>query len=183
MQPADRSLTGGIVKTCPKCGESKPLSEFNKNKSRKDGHGGYCRPCAYDAIKAYKKANPEKVAARAWNKNHLENRRAAWNKWAKANPEDRRVRIQQYRARKVNNGVNLVTSTETANIVAQPCAACGVAGPSTVDHIIPIARGGAHTIGNLMSLCGRCNSSKRDMLYTEWKYSKRPQAQKAFASP
>jgi hypothetical protein len=32
-------------KTCPKCGIEKPISEFNKNKKRKDGLSCYCRHC------------------------------------------------------------------------------------------------------------------------------------------
>ena len=42
------------------------------------------------------------------------------------------------------------------------CAICGVfaRGPLTMDHIIPIARGGAHTQDNLQALCRSCNSSK-----------------------
>jgi len=34
-----------IMKTCCKCKVEKPLEEFHKAKSRKDGHGSYCRQC------------------------------------------------------------------------------------------------------------------------------------------
>ena len=33
-------------KTCYKCGVSKPLFDFNKSKSRKDGVQSICRPCS-----------------------------------------------------------------------------------------------------------------------------------------
>ena len=32
-------------KRCPKCGEVKPVSEFNKCRTNKDGLQGYCRSC------------------------------------------------------------------------------------------------------------------------------------------
>ena len=33
------------MKKCPKCKLTKTLSEFPKDKTKKDGHGGYCKPC------------------------------------------------------------------------------------------------------------------------------------------
>ena len=34
------------TKTCPACKEAKPLSEYGRNKTRADGLGTYCKPCA-----------------------------------------------------------------------------------------------------------------------------------------
>lgn len=33
------------MKRCPECGELKPLDEFCRNRSRKDGRAAYCKPC------------------------------------------------------------------------------------------------------------------------------------------
>ena len=38
----------------------------------------------------------------------------------------------------------------------------------TLDHIIPLARGGHSTKGNCVPACKECNSKKRDLLPTEW---------------
>lgn len=45
----------------------------------------------------------------------------------------------------------------------------GTFGPDypTIDHIIPLARGGKHIMQNLQCACGMCNSNKRDLLYSE----------------
>ena len=42
------------VKKCSRCFKEKPMSEFNKNKSSKDGHQSLCRTCAreYGILKA-----------------------------------------------------------------------------------------------------------------------------------
>ena len=199
------------MKTCSKCGESKPLEGFHKNKSRRDGLQTYCRKCVQvttlankERIRvttlAWRETNKEKhratsLAYRAANKNHKSTTVAAWaaaNRerraatnaaYVKAHPEKSLEAKFRRRALKANNGVNLVTSAETAGIIAMPCTACKAPSPSEIDHIIPLARGGSHTIGNLMPLCPSCNRSKNDMLYTEWKHSSRPQALKAFAAP
>lgn len=34
-----------LLKTCAKCGQEKPLSDFNKNKKAKDGYSIYCKKC------------------------------------------------------------------------------------------------------------------------------------------
>ncbi|UJQ87111.1 HNH endonuclease [Mycobacterium phage Vetrix] len=33
------------MKRCGKCGETKPYTDFNKNKAKQDGHQGRCRDC------------------------------------------------------------------------------------------------------------------------------------------
>lgn len=48
------------------------------------------------------------------------------------------------------------------------CAYCRASKPLTVDHIIPLIRGGRHAIGNLIPACGPCNSSKNARLLIEW---------------
>ena len=232
------------MKTCSKCGESKPLEAYSirrRNDGRKDSVRSHCKVCSRAISKAYVLANPDKVAeyrestrdhknaqnreyysinkeriianTSAWKVNNPEKHRyhrrnwkvnnpkqaaeislkyrrnnaekikEAKRKYRAENPESIRAQGHVYRTRKASNGVNLVTAAETAAIAAMPCTACGAAGPSEIDHIVPLARGGSHTIGNLMPLCKSCNSSKHDMLYIEWKYSARPQALKAFASP
>lgn len=38
----------------------------------------------------------------------------------------------------------------------------------TMDHIVPIIRGGKSTKGNLVPACKECNSEKKHMLPVEW---------------
>lgn len=42
------------------------------------------------------------------------------------------------------------------------CLRCGRLDKLTIDHIIPISKGGQNKIGNLQTLCKGCNSIKRD---------------------
>jgi len=38
----------------------------------------------------------------------------------------------------------------------------------TMDHIVPIARGGRSTKGNLVTACKECNNAKKNLLPMEW---------------
>jgi 5-methylcytosine-specific restriction endonuclease McrA len=89
-----------VTKKCPKCGETKPVIEFFKCKSKKDGLQTKCKACESD----YRAANPERrreyqSAYRAENAEKLREYHAAYcasNRdrdrersaaWRAANPE------------------------------------------------------------------------------------------------
>ena len=51
------------------------------------------------------------------------------------------------------------------------CYYCGSATPSkelTMDHIVPIARGGKSTRSNVVPCCKSCNNTKKQLLPMEW---------------
>ena len=51
------------------------------------------------------------------------------------------------------------------------CHYCGDKFPPrelTMDHLVPLARGGRSTKGNLVPACKECNNKKKYMLPTEW---------------
>lgn len=54
------------------------------------------------------------------------------------------------------------------------CAYCGDGPdrPLELEHVVPIARGGRHSIGNVVPACTRCNRSKNDRLLIEWRYGR-----------
>ncbi len=51
------------------------------------------------------------------------------------------------------------------------CGYCGQPTPPrelTMDHIVPIARGGQSTRGNVVPCCKECNNAKKQLLPMEW---------------
>ena len=50
------------------------------------------------------------------------------------------------------------------------CAYCGASGRIERDHVVPIARGGRHSVGNLLPACYDCNRSKGYKFLSEWRY-------------
>jgi 5-methylcytosine-specific restriction endonuclease McrA len=129
-----------------------------------------------DYARAYYHANIEKERARA---------REQMRQWREANPEEERARKQRYReanidevrkrerekthARRALKGSTSPALTEfMAELVTQPCTYCGATKNITVDHVIPLSRGGEHEAANLTAACYSCNSSKGAKLLDEW---------------
>jgi 5-methylcytosine-specific restriction endonuclease McrA len=48
-------------KRCTKCGETKPLGEFYRNKKTDDGYTVWCRSCVGISTRQYKATHPEKI--------------------------------------------------------------------------------------------------------------------------
>ena len=53
------------TKICAKCRESKSLSEFYKDKGKRDGHAGYCKACNKSHCRSFYVANSERLKANA----------------------------------------------------------------------------------------------------------------------
>lgn len=48
------------------------------------------------------------------------------------------------------------------------CAYCGADGDLHIEHVVPISKGGPHSIGNIIPACKDCNFSKRDSDAEAW---------------
>lgn len=171
---------------CAFCCQEKPQESFKVNKSKcHDCYKQYHR----DYQKQYRKENKQKELVRARElyqinkpkvlarkrKDYVNNRDkniARKLAWQKRNPELCRLSSQRRRAKLYQNGVYVISSKDLRRLKNSPCFYCGESKPRmTFDHIIPIVKGGNHSIGNLLPACTPCNSSKNDKLLIEWKYN------------
>jgi len=77
------------LKTCTKCGSSKPLSEFYKSKRGKYGVCSMCKKCGAEYAKVYnaKHKGKRNAQSREWRLNNLERAQTTDRKWKEANPE------------------------------------------------------------------------------------------------
>ena len=139
------------MKACTRCGEQKPLNRFHRSTHTKDGHAYRCKECANALQKQHRASNQEKS-----------------REMGRLSAERRRARVAAMEKRDV-------PYRERWQLSHSPCFVCG-AMPSwrskdrtTWDHIIPIAKGGRHSIGNLMTLCTPCNLSKGDRFFADWR--------------
>lgn len=94
--------------------------------------------------------------------------RESHKKYAALHPERNLVRRQKRRARLKNNGIFAITNTELKKLYSLPCFYCNEKGGS-LDHVIPIARGGTHGLGNVVPACMPCNNSKGPKTIMEWR--------------
>jgi 5-methylcytosine-specific restriction endonuclease McrA len=146
-------LSNGASKLCGRCEEDKPNESYGSNASRPDGLDVLCRECKRQADAAWSAANKVKVAEKS----------------------------QKRRAVKLTRPHYVLTRKDLRRLSRSRCLACGSSEDLHVDHLIPLAReGSTHGIGNLISLCRPCNSSKSHLLWIEWKYSGRARAKQVF---
>lgn len=173
------------MKKCGKCQKTQPLENFAKNKARYDGLQNYCRICGYQASKKYAQTHRAAAVARSqkWQRANAEKAKQAYKNYYESSTEyqvsrrkkylqnnlERHANAQHKRRVKLQaNGVYVVTIKELKRLYASPCFYCGKTGLMTIDHVIPIARGGRHSIGNLVTACRPCNSSKNSKFIVEW---------------
>jgi len=94
-------------------------------------------------------------------------------------PETRRMISSKRRASKRSQGAYLVSKRDLARALLRSDNRClygaeefTVENPLEWDHVIPIARGGTHSIGNLVPACRRCNRNKHVKFISEWRHGR-----------
>jgi hypothetical protein len=72
-----------MQKQCTKCLQVKPLTEFHRFKSSKDGHKSRCKPCNSADSAQWQRDNHDKYYARykQWAENNRDKTRAASKRW------------------------------------------------------------------------------------------------------
>lgn len=122
------------------------------------------------ADKLWAAQNKDKVNAssRRWRQNNPERAREVAKQSRAKNPETQRNKTGRRRALVRSNGVFQVTKKEILALIRKGCSYCGKQALH-IDHIIPISRGGRHSIGNLTGACASCNLSKGAKFITEWR--------------
>lgn len=80
-----------VVKTCFKCGEEKPLTEYYKHKMMNDGHLNKCKSCAKSDVRIHRKENDSvrEYDRKRYKENPERRKKGSENavRWNKANPE------------------------------------------------------------------------------------------------
>lgn len=137
---------GNGERTCSKCNARRPVADFK-------GERAYCISCR----------RLEEAAMYSRRREHAKAKRAEYRKANLAKCREwARMGTQRRHALKLNVPATL-TREEWEQIKAKHgnrCLCCGHEGGLTIDHIIPLSKGGHHVADNVQPLCGPCNSKK-----------------------
>lgn len=185
------------MKTCTGCRKTKPLDAFSPNKGGAGGRASRCKACRSSAQRAaysadpeasraasrassrkYSQAHPERrrVSTQQYVQDNPERRRASLRKYSQAHPEQGRANTAAYRARKVGAQTEPVDEA-AARSSRTDCYLCGheLADPIELDHVVPLALGGAHAMTNLLPTHRTCNRRKADTLLADLDWYAGPQ--------
>lgn len=154
-------------KVCSRCKQEKSINYFYRNISSKDGHRSQCKECTsfYNAKRIDKKREYD-YHYRIRNRQHIKKVKTLYHL---NNRESENNRDHVRRARKNENKTFKISKKELIKLYNSPCFYCGSLNKITLDHVIPISRGGSHGIGNLVPACSFCNGSKHNKFLIEWK--------------
>lgn len=88
------------MKVCPKCGQSKSINYFYKNKCTKDGLEIWCKSCKSDSAKKYYSLNKLKISSKQkeYYNNNKDKRLVTIAKWRENNPEKVKNIIKTWRS-------------------------------------------------------------------------------------
>lgn len=107
-------------RSCSRCGQTKPLSEFYRDRRKPDGREYRCKKCSNRRARKWQRANPGKVAA-------------ADKKWFEQNRERKGRTHKRYRERnreKVRARHELTNAVRDGKLVKPTsCSRCGRAVP------------------------------------------------------
>ena len=145
---------------------------------QRDESGRYVKPdipYGFDR-KKYRKEyylkNKERINRRSteWGRKNKDKRRITKKRWALKNKEhinfltkQRIYRLKGAEGRIVKSDVDNLFETNNGK-----CYYCNINASKSIDHVIPISRGGTNYLNNLVPVCISCNSKKGAKLLSEW---------------
>ena len=183
----------GLAAWCKECNSAYQKQRLKDNPDKDKATKLAWKLANEQKVKAYEKSyyqeNKERLnqSNSEWRKANIEQKKKADKQWAINNPQ--KVKINGFnwrlrnpekvslarqlrRARLYKASLFLVTSKDIRRILAKDCLYCGQ--PSRhIDHIVPLSRGGLHSVGNLAASCEPCNLQKNNKTIMEWRVWKK----------
>jgi 5-methylcytosine-specific restriction endonuclease McrA len=154
-------IVNEISKQCCKCKLIKPLEDYSPGKRGRMGKIAYCKPCA--SLYQLKYTSLEK--RREKTQRYRDANREWWRSLHRINQFNRRNKIKL-----ASDGT--VTPEKVKEIynreICDYCKNKIERNLRTLEHKLPLNRGGLHTITNLTMICFSCNASKGDMTESEF---------------
>lgn len=148
-------------KECFRCDQVKCLTEFSPTPRGVGGVAAYCKPCM-SSYQLEKRARDPSFRERL----HEYRQKESWKIAHRRHQHARRASITQTSTGQVTQEVARGLYARTT---CHYCQKFVLPMHRTIDHKIPLSRGGRHDPSNLTMACGRCNSRKRSLTESEFK--------------
>lgn len=178
-------------RVCKRCGIPQELEQFDVDRRSKTGRRADCKTCRGSYMKTYyvnnadsrKQYMRERLASNPDHVRALDSARYIRDKDRRVAlaTEASHVRRSRILGREHDEGI---TAKRLRKIHGDRCVYCGTeldfgrytlktrpSTQATIEHIIPIARGGTHTWTNCTLACLRCNLSKNSRTVDEWEHT------------
>lgn len=167
-----------MEKQCSKCLTAYPATREYWHPGRGIfGLHTYCKLCENARRRRRHRENPEKrkEAKRNYHHRHPERVYAAVARWRKNNPEKAAlgfVATNHRRRARLREAAGTFTPADLRELRKLQHGRCGYCGilmtgkglhQETVDHVIPLSRGGSNAPDNLVLACRSCNARKGRM--------------------
>lgn len=170
------------LKVCSKCGRVLPVEQFSKRTASKDGLNCKCKECDNKDVNQYNQEH--KKERQQYQQQYMQ-------QYQQEHKEEKQQYMQQYRQtpqgqvvtfnycakrrkRKETQGDGITKEQwlEMMQFFEWKCAYSGILvntkNNRSIDHIIPIVKGGEHEVWNCVPMDKNLNRSKKDKDMMEW---------------
>lgn len=151
-----RQLVGERSRSCPRCHEAFAARNLRRM---------FCsKRCRNAVVRQHWREDPirARARARAWFREHADLVRQRALKWSREHPVEKAQHRHARRAR-ARGALGKWTASEWRTLrpaLGDRCTYCGSTTTLTIDHRVPLVRGGSNTLDNLTLACRPCNSRK-----------------------
>ena len=143
--------------TCNRCQQKKPPAAFPPD-------GRSCLQCKVEVLETLNQSLREQIVCRAGKQRVGVLRRQARG---------------EYAGKRLQHAISQSDGTLSVEFLGRmfaaaegkPCPYCGEymdRRTKTMDHMVPLSKGGVHGTVNVIICCNRCNSAKRDRDFGDW---------------
>ena len=152
VRQARHALYPDGLKRCSGCTIAKPFALFHVQAAQTDGLAPQCLTCRKAKGDAYRERTRNERLARRRIREH--------DKYYEDVEASRAASLERY-YRRARRSLDALGWNHMLSVYAGLCAYCGARPADSVDHIVPVARGGRHSTENILPACISCNCAKR----------------------
>jgi 5-methylcytosine-specific restriction endonuclease McrA len=150
---------------CSRCKVVKPAAQFYESRQRSNGLSSSCRECRKEEnrIRYLTHRQDSYEQGRRWRAANPERSREHTSNWQKAHPQ---TRVERNRRRRVAIAGGRVEKIDIGEVYARDGGRCHICrkhvarAQATLDHLVPVSKGGDHVILNVRVAHRSCNSRR-----------------------